>query len=238
MKLTATPFDAETGELLPVYRDAYLRGDLARSSAQAVEDYLRRDAGEAHSVVTRWHHLQADEETVAAPGWVGKQLQFIRQQPQRFRRRAMSFGLVGLTLAGASMAANRLPATKLPAANVSASVATLSAAKVASEASAPMAAAAELAEANKARTVVLHGRILNEKGLPLAGATVMQKGTAFGTSTDANGNYSLRVPAGGQATLQYGYGGYTEQEMNAASNNAAPVVLQPKEGKRKHWLFF
>ncbi|MGI4740969.1 MAG: carboxypeptidase-like regulatory domain-containing protein [Janthinobacterium lividum] len=242
MKLTATPFDAETGELLPVYRDAYLRGDLARSSAQAVEDYLRRDAGEAHSVVTRWHHLQADEDATVAPGWVGKQMQFIRQQPQRFRRRAMTFGLIGLSLAGASMAANhlpasKLPAVKLPATSVSASaVAGLSAAR-ASEASAPL-AAIEVAEVNKARTVLLHGRILNEKGLPLAGATVLQKGTAHGTSTDANGNYSLRVPAGGQATLQYGYGGYTEQEMSAANEASAPVVLQPKAAKRKHWLFF
>jgi hypothetical protein len=99
-------------------------------------------------------------------------------------------------------------------------------------------AAIEVAEMNKARTVVLHGRILNEKGLPLAGATVLHKGTANGTSTDANGNYSLRVPAGSQTTLQYGYGGYNEQEMSAASNTAAPVVLQPKQAKRKHWLFF
>jgi hypothetical protein len=236
MKLTATPFDAATGELLPVYRDAYLRGDLARSSAQAVEDYLRRDAGEAHSVVTRWHHLQADEDATVAPGWVGKQLQFIRQQPQRFRRRALSFGLVGLLLAGASMAANHLPAGKLPA--VKMHTASLAAASMpAAETSASL-AASEVVEFNKARTVVLHGRILNEKGLPLAGATVLHKGTANGTSTDANGNYSLRVPAGSQTTLQYGYGGYNEQEMSAASTTNAPVVLQPKQAKRKHWLFF
>jgi hypothetical protein len=88
------------------------------------------------------------------------------------------------------------------------------------------------------RTVVLHGRILNEKGQPLAGATVLQKGTAYGTSTDANGNYSLRVSAGSHATLQYGYGGYTEQEVKAANATTTAVVLQPKEGKRKHWLFF
>ncbi|RZK17012.1 MAG: hypothetical protein EOO56_18805, partial [Hymenobacter sp.] len=105
MKLTATPFDAETGELLPVYRDAYLRGDLARASAQAVEDYLRRDAGAAHSVVTRWHHLQATEDAATAPSWVGRQLQFVREQPQRFRRRSLSFALVGLSLAGVSLAA-------------------------------------------------------------------------------------------------------------------------------------
>lgn len=233
MKLTATPFDAQTGELLPVYRDAYLRGDLARSSAQAVEDYLRRDAGEAYSVVTRWHHLQAAENPAVAPNWVGRQLQFMREQPQRFRRRAMSFVMMGALVAGASMAANlpasKLPASKLPAANLSASAAGLSVASMA-ESLAP--------EAALTRTVVLHGRILNEKGQPLAGATVLQKGTAYGTSTDANGNYSLRVSAGSQATLQYGYGGYTEQEVKAANATTTAVVLQPKEGKRKHWLFF
>jgi hypothetical protein len=231
MKLTATPFDAQTGELLPVYRDAYLRGDLARSSAQAVEDYLRRDANEAYSVVTRWHHLQADEEAAAAPSWVGRQLQFMREQPQRFRRRATSFVMLAALVAGASMAANlpasKLLTTKLPTTNLSASAAGLS---VAPEAMAP--------EAAMARTVVLHGRILNEKGQPLAGATVLQKGTAYGTSTDANGNYSLRVAAGSQATLQYGYGGYTEQEVKAANAATTAVVLQPKQSKRKHWLFF
>ena len=197
MKLTATPFDAVTGELLPVYRDAYLRGDLARSSAQAVEDYLRRDAGKAHSVVTRWHQLQATEEATVAPNWVNRQVQFIRQQPQRFRRRALSFGLVGLLLAGASMAANHLPASKLPAAGMPAAMAGFGVAPAAE-------AASEILEISKVRTILLHGRILNEKGQPLAGATVLQKGTAYGTSTDANGNYSLRVPAGSQTTLQYG----------------------------------
>jgi hypothetical protein len=231
MKLTATPFNSETGELLPVYRDAYLRGDLSRASAQAVEEYLRRDAGEAHSVVTRWHHLQADENPAMAPSWVGKQMQFIREQPQRFRRRAMSFGMVGALLAGAAMAANHLPANKMPASKLPSS--SLSVAAVVS--SAPSAIAPAAIEAH---TVVMHGRILNEKGLPLAGATVLQKGTSYGTSTDANGNYSLRVPAGSQTTLQYGYGGYNEQEVKATNAAATPVTLQPKQAKRKHWLFF
>ncbi|RZK21567.1 MAG: hypothetical protein EOO56_11175 [Hymenobacter sp.] len=133
---------------------------------------------------------------------------------------------MGALLAGAAMAANHLPATKLPAT-------TLAVAAVASSAPALVAPAAI-----EAHMVVMHGRILNEKGLPLAGATVLQKGTSYGTSTDANGNYSLRVPAGGHATLQYGYGGYTEQEAKATSAAAAPVTLQPKAAKRKHWLFF
>jgi len=142
--------------------------------------------------------------------------------------------MMGALLAGATMAANlpagKLPAAKLPAASLSMATASLSIAAATEASIAP--------EAALTRTMVLHGRILNEKGLPLAGATVLQKGTAYGTSTDANGNYSLRVAAGDQATLQYGYGGYTEQEVKAASATSTAVVLQPKQGKRKHWLFF
>jgi hypothetical protein len=229
MKLTATPFDPQTGELLPVYRDAYLRGDLARTSAQAVEAYLHRDAGQAHTTVTRWHELQADDAP-AAPSWVQQQLRFIREQPQRFRRRALSLVTVGALLAGVSMAAtnrpsNVLPMTKLAVPSALPAVASLEAAP----ALAPAAA----------RTMLVHGRILNEKGQPLAGATILRKGTAHGTSTDAQGNYSLRVPADGLATLQYGYGGYTEQEVAATQNAAsATVTLQPKAPKRRHWLFF
>lgn len=224
MKLTAAPFNPQTGELLPVYRDAYLRGDLARPSAQAVEQYLRQDAGEAHSTVTRWHELQS--EAAAAPTWVQKQMRFIREQPQRFRRRALSLVTVAALLAGVSMAATTRPANILPM--VGATAAKFSTAP-----------SAELAAAGLARTVLVHGRILNEKGLPLVGATVLRKGTAYGTSTDAQGNYSLRVPADDQATLQYGYGGYADRELAVAQ--AAPgttVTLQPRAPKRRHWLFF
>ncbi|QKG58035.1 carboxypeptidase-like regulatory domain-containing protein [Hymenobacter sp. BRD128] len=227
MKLTATPFDPQTGELLPVYRDAYLRGDLARTSAQAVEAYLHRDAGQAHSTVTRWHELQADDAP-AAPSWVQQQLVFIREQPQRFRRRALSLVTVSALLAGVSMAATNRPSNVLPVT------------KLAVPGTVPAVASLEAAVAPAAaRTVLVHGRILNEKGLPLAGATVLRKGTAQGTSTDAQGNYSLRVPADGQATLQYGYGGYTEQEVAATQAKAGEAVtLQPRALKRRHWLFF
>jgi len=216
MKLTATPFDPQTGELLPVYRDAYLRGDLVRTSAQAVEQYLRQDASEAHSTVTRWHQLHTTEEVVAAPNWVQKQMRFIREQPQRFRRRAFSLVMLGALLAGASMAATS-PANILPVASPT----------------------TDVAFASLARTVLVEGRILNEKGQPLVGATVLRKGTTYGASTDAAGNYSLRVPADGHATLQYGYGGYAEQELPATQIGAAPTVtLQPRAPKRHRWLFF
>ena len=223
MKLTATPFNPTTGELLPVYRDAYLRGDLARHSTQAVEAYLSRDANQAHSTVTRWHEMSQTDEA-ATPNWVQKQLRFIREQPQRFRRRAFSLATLGALVAGASMASTMQPTATLPA---------LPTASVSSLESAP-----EAAEFSAARTVLVHGRVLNEKGKPLAGATVLRKGTAYGTSTDAEGNYALRVPADAAATLQYGYGGYTEQEVPASQvRGASAVTLQPRATKHR-WFFF
>ena len=70
------------------------------------------------------------------------------------------------------------------------------------------------------------GRVLDENGRPLIGATVMLRGSTKGTSTDANGNYSLEVPAG-ESTLLIGYGGY--QDETAVSRDAQPlnVTLLP-----------
>lgn len=228
MKLTATPFNPQTGELLPVYRDAYLRGDLARASAQAVESYLRQDATEAHGTVTRWHELQGSEP-VAAPSWVQQRLRFMREQPVRFRRRAGSFIVAAALLAGVSMASTMHPSVLLPAATL-ASPELVAAASLAPEAT---------ASATAARTVVVHGRVVNEKGLPLVGATILRKGTAVGTSTDATGSYALRVPADAAVTLQYGYGGYSEQELPARQAGVlTAVALQPRAAKTHHWLWF
>jgi len=226
MKLTATPFNPSTGELLPVYRDAYLRGDLARSSAQAVESYLRHDAAEAHGTVTRWHELQTSEPTAAAPNWIQQRLRFIREQPVRFRRRAGSFIALAALVAGASMASTMHPTAMLPASAIPS--ASLEAASLAPE-----------AVASATRTVVVHGRVLNEKGKPLVGATILRKGTSVGTSTDATGSYALRVPADAAVTLQYGYGGYTEQELSARqAGTLSAVALQPRAPKAHRWLWF
>lgn len=231
MKLTATPFDPATGELLPVYRDAYLRGDLSRTSAQAVESYLRHDASEAHGTVVRWHELSTAEVTAPAPGWVRQQMRFIREQPQRMRRRAgVVMGLAAL-VAGASMASTMQPEAKLPIASVPISIGTALPASI---------GAALPATVNAARTVVVHGRVLDESGKPLVGATILRKGTAQGTSTDASGNYAMRVPADAATTLQYGYGGYAERELTTAQAGVLTAVsLQPREAaKHKRWWLF
>jgi hypothetical protein len=104
-------------------------------------------------------------------------------------------------------------------------------AEVAPAATAPEPEALAPAAAEPA-SMTLSGRILDENGRPLAGATVLVKGSRKGTGTDANGNYSLEVPAGDN-TLVYGYGGYQDQEMRAHGGQPVNVTLTPSEGGKK-----
>jgi len=75
------------------------------------------------------------------------------------------------------------------------------------------------------------GRVLDESGYPLIGATVMLRSSTKGTSTDANGSYSLEVPTG-ENTFVVGYGGY--QDETAVSRDAQPlnVTLLPTPGSK------
>lgn len=217
MRLTASPFDPQTGELLPVYRDAYLRGDLSPASARAVEAYLRRDADQAHDTLTRWHQIQPEAQE-AAPGWVRRQIQHIQAEPVRFRRRAAGLVTCAALVGGMVFAGTNLPTDNLPA----------------TETAELVAPAAEAASA--LRMVTVKGRILGQDGKPLVGATVLQKGTRFGVSTDASGAYTMRVPAGEQ--LVYGYGGYNDQELQAQTTSAPATVTLSPRAKQRRWFLF
>lgn len=52
----------------------------------------------------------------------------------------------------------------------------------------------------------------------LIGVTVLVKGTALGTTTDINGDYSLNIPTA-NATLVFTYVGYGTKEMEVSSSN-------------------
>lgn len=75
------------------------------------------------------------------------------------------------------------------------------------------------------------GRVLDEAGQPLVGATVLLKGSSKGTSTDANGNYSLEVP-GGDDTFLIGYGGYTDETATAHDGQPLNVTLVPNPNSK------
>lgn len=59
---------------------------------------------------------------------------------------------------------------------------------------------------------------------PLAGVTVMVKGTNVGTVTDVDGNYALKVPAGSTVIL-VSYVGYDNQEITLGASNQVNVTL-------------
>ena len=55
------------------------------------------------------------------------------------------------------------------------------------------------------------GHVVDEKGEPLPGANIIVKGTANGTSTNVDGQYTLSAPAG--STLVFSFVGYAAQEV-------------------------
>lgn len=67
------------------------------------------------------------------------------------------------------------------------------------------------------------GRVSDASG-PLTGVTVVEKGTANGTTTNASGDYQLTV-ADGNAVLVFSYIGYERKEVNVAGSTTVNVQL-------------
>ncbi|UOR00051.1 carboxypeptidase-like regulatory domain-containing protein [Hymenobacter sp. 5317J-9] len=62
---------------------------------------------------------------------------------------------------------------------------------------------------------------------------MLLRGSSKGTSTDANGNYTLEVPAGTDNTLIFGYGGYDDEEVRSRGNQPVNVTLTPRAKSRR-----
>ncbi|WP_342332243.1 TonB-dependent receptor [Pedobacter sp. FW305-3-2-15-E-R2A2] len=68
------------------------------------------------------------------------------------------------------------------------------------------------------------GTVTGADGLPIPGVTVQAKGVARGTQTNANGKYSIGLPASVNA-LEFISLGYVSQTVSIASGNVINVVL-------------
>ncbi|MBU7578514.1 MAG: TonB-dependent receptor, partial [Flavihumibacter sp.] len=68
------------------------------------------------------------------------------------------------------------------------------------------------------------GRITNAAGEPLPGASIKVKGTTGGTSADANGNFTISVPA--NATLIISSIGFEDQEIKVGDRTILNVALK------------
>src|SRR5690606_10800637 len=66
-------------------------------------------------------------------------------------------------------------------------------------------------ETQQQRTIT--GQVSDENGNPLEGVTVRVNETNVATTTDANGNYELRVPPGGEMRLVYSILGFETAEL-------------------------
>jgi hypothetical protein len=60
----------------------------------------------------------------------------------------------------------------------------------------------------------IDGTVNDERGDPVAGVNIVEKGTANGTVTDMNGNFSLEVA--NNAILQISFVGYIAQEISVS----------------------
>ncbi len=95
-------------------------------------------------------------------------------------------------------------------------------------AAAPVATSpSSLARKSLQPAATITGRIIDAKGEGLPGVTVLVKGGTAGTTTDANGNFSLDAPD--NATLVFSSIGYTSQEVPVNGRTTINLTLSDNE---------
>lgn len=67
-------------------------------------------------------------------------------------------------------------------------------------------------------TIEISGKVVDEHGIPLPGASVNVKGTKITASTDKDGRYSIKLPEGNMV-LVYSYIGYVSQEIKVGEGD-------------------
>jgi len=79
-----------------------------------------------------------------------------------------------------------------------------------------------------AQTNVIRGKVADESGSGLPGVNIIIKGTSSGTTSDAEGGYSLNVPANAsEGTLVFSFIGFTTQEQPINGRTTIDVAMQP-----------
>ena len=76
-----------------------------------------------------------------------------------------------------------------------------------------------------AQQKTVSGTVSDENGLPLIWTTVLVVGTSSGTTTDFDGNYSIRAKTGD--VLSYSYVGYATQNITVGAASTINLALQP-----------
>lgn len=74
--------------------------------------------------------------------------------------------------------------------------------------------------------LTVSGTVRSETGEALPGVNVLIKGTTIGTTTDAEGRYSITVPDG-SAVLVFSFIGYVTQEIATGNQSAIDISMAP-----------
>lgn len=78
-----------------------------------------------------------------------------------------------------------------------------------------------------AQTVLIKGTVTSsDDGISMPGVSIEVKGTTIGQATDADGNYSISVPASAEALI-FSFVGYLSQEIPINGRTTIDVVLNP-----------
>lgn len=72
---------------------------------------------------------------------------------------------------------------------------------------------------------VIKGKVLDNKGMPLPGATVIEEGTSNGTNTDFDGNFSLSVPSS-PAVLEVSFIGFKTRKVSVSASQNIEIILK------------
>jgi TonB-linked SusC/RagA family outer membrane protein len=81
-------------------------------------------------------------------------------------------------------------------------------------------------DAKTVAAITVTGKITDEAGAPIPGATVMIKGTSMAAGTDVNGNYKISVP-NENSVLVFSFLGYISTEVSVDGRTVINVQLKP-----------
>jgi TonB-dependent starch-binding outer membrane protein SusC len=77
-----------------------------------------------------------------------------------------------------------------------------------------------------AQDIVIKGKVIDEKGMPISGASILINGTKTSTSTDFDGSYSIKTPSDG--TLVASFIGYKPETVAVGGKTTINFNLAPE----------
>ncbi len=84
----------------------------------------------------------------------------------------------------------------------------------------------DLSNVELQQDIIIKGKVLDELGVPLVGATIIQQGTSKGTTADFDGEFSLKVDY--NSNIEISYIGYkTKVIANIISASSVTIAMEP-----------